>query len=95
MLHFRLVSFLYLCNLAVSLSVDDGDYVVELEDNTAVPINETLSQYETTRSARLFSLIQSPIIDYVLKTASTSYVPKKSGDFFDFLRDPYPLPGGK
>lgn len=94
MLQFRFVSLLFLCNLAVSLSVDDDDYVIELE-NAAEYVQEDRGRYNATRSARFFSLVQSPIIDFVLKTASANYVPRKPGDLFDFLRDPYPLPGGE
>ncbi|XP_030036084.2 glucose dehydrogenase [FAD, quinone]-like [Manduca sexta] len=45
-------------------------------------------------SGRLFSFIQSPILEFLLKTAANNYVPNNAGDPFDFLRDSFPLPGG-
>lgn len=92
MIQIRFVSLLFICSLAVSLSVDDEDYIVEFDGSSSA---ESLGLSDTMRSGRLISLLQSPIIDLMLKTVSTSYVPQKPGDIFDFLRDSYPLPGGE
>ncbi|XP_022831655.1 glucose dehydrogenase [FAD, quinone]-like [Spodoptera litura] len=42
----------------------------------------------------LYSYPQNPIINIMMQTAAPNYVPKNPNDFFDFLRDSYPLPGG-
>lgn len=36
-----------------------------------------------------------PIVDLVLQTGEKGFVYKSSGDFFNFIRDSYPLPDGK
>lgn len=43
----------------------------------------------------LYSYPQNPLINIMMQTAAPNYVPKNPNDFFDFLRDSYPLPGGK
>lgn len=49
-----------------------------------------------SRSGKLlWSHPQSPLIEFVRKSVAENYVPKNTGDLFDFLRDPYPLPRGK
>lgn len=86
---YRLVTLFSVLVFTVSASVEDENYIVE-------DIPEAVDrQYDVTRSARFFSVVQNPIIDFMMKTASISYVPKNPGDFFDFLRDSYSLPGGK
>lgn len=37
---------------------------------------------------------QIPLIDILLQSANPKYEPKQPEDFFDFLRDQYPLPNG-
>lgn len=95
MIKFRLAAILFVSSLAVSLSNDENESVeVDYDSDPEYPLEYPQPEF-TGRSSNLFSRIQSPVIDFMLQSASVHYVPQKSGDFFDFLRDPYPLPGGK
>lgn len=74
------------------LSSDIEEAVVEIEEVQGE--NETPDSFKAQiRNGKLlFSYPDSPIVDMVMQ--STEYVPN-NGDFFGFLRDSYPLPGGK
>lgn len=47
------------------------------------------------QSRLLLSYRQNPIIDMMMMMPAFNYAPKNPSDLFDFLRDSYPLPGGK
>lgn len=93
MFEIKFLSLLYMCTVTVSVFIenDTGELVSE------VSINASYSVPPNAKSARFFSHVQNPIIDYVMNTASGSYefITNKPGDLFDFLRDPYPLPDGE
>lgn len=72
---------------------DDGEAYVETVSDESRGYVETS---EDARSGRLlFSYRQNPVINVMLQTAAPNYVPKRSGDLFDFLRESYKLPGGE
>lgn len=77
-----------------SVSSDIDEAVVEtvdIEDENEIP-NSFKS--ETRNGKLLFSYPHNPIVDMVMHSQSAHYGTNK-GDFFEVLRDPYPLPDGK
>ncbi|XP_021205528.2 glucose dehydrogenase [FAD, quinone]-like isoform X2 [Bombyx mandarina] len=72
--------------IMIGIRAFEEDYDIEYYDD--------LPENHYHKEGRSFSYPQSPIIDLIMKTAAPNYVPKNSGDIFDFLRDSYPLPGG-
>lgn len=77
-----------------SISSDIDEAVVEtvdIQEDNEIP--NTLKS-ETRNGKLLFSYPPSPIVDMVMQSQSAHYA-TKNGDFFEFLRDSYPLPDGK
>lgn len=77
-----------------TLSSDIDEAVVEtvdIQEENEIP-NSFKS--ETRNGKLLFSYPPSPIVDMAMQSQSAHYA-TKNGDFFDFLRDSYPLPDGK
>ncbi|XP_026740780.1 glucose dehydrogenase [FAD, quinone]-like [Trichoplusia ni] len=88
---YQLIVVLVVVSFGSSYS-DDGEAYVETVTDELRGYVESL---EDARSGRLlFSYRQNPVINVMLQTAAPNYVPKRSGDLFDFLRESYKLPGG-
>ncbi|PZC83561.1 hypothetical protein B5X24_HaOG207544 [Helicoverpa armigera] len=74
----------------------DEEAIVETVDSFEDTRNNEYGDgsHQDSRAGRLlYSNRQNPMIELLMQTASTNYVPKNTEDFFDFLRDSYPLPG--
>lgn len=77
-----------------SISSDTDEAVVEtvdIQEENEIPNS---FKAETRNGKLLFSYPHSPIVDMVVQSQSAHYA-SNNGDFFEFLRDPYPLPDGK
>lgn len=97
---------LILISIVRNVTCDEDEATIEIEAVNSVhgingpsifdAIQKLTTNYEDDRNGKvLWSYPQSPIIDLVMQSAAPNYVPKNGDDFFDFLRDSYPLPGGK
>lgn len=69
------------CNEGVS---DDDSYEEEIEVS---------ADGESRRGKLLWSY--HPLLELVMKVSGNSFIYKGNGDFFNFIRDSYPLPNGK
>lgn len=81
----------------VTVETEDVNSEYEINGDSIFDAIDILTKNtESGRNGKvLWSYPQSPILDFVMKSVAPNYVPKNSDDFFDFLRDSYPLPGGK
>lgn len=70
---------------------------IQLDTNYIETLGENYNPFRKSkkRSRLLQSYPQSPIIDVMRMMPAFNYAPKNPSDIFDFLRDSYPLPGGK
>lgn len=77
---------------SISSDIDEAVVeTVEIQEENEIP---NTFKTETRNGKLLFSYPPNPIVDMVMQSQSTNYASNK-GDFFEFLRDSYPLPDGK